>query len=258
MHGAKSMTESMKSVAKVDRLTAFFEAFQLRASMPPEAGEANFFVLVDADGCAEAVTLHMRSDTPPPISAKIAAHVDFEGADNPLMTALPDAVEVRVSETPTLRDAVSALVGEAHENRCGRQAAVNRLCEVIVLLMLRTAIDRGTTRPGLLAGLSHPTLHRALAAIHGRPDHPWSNEELSETSAMSRSHFMAQFRKIVGATPQAYLITWRLSLARRKLANGGTVKAVARQVGFGSAAAFSRAYFRKFEVWPSQVAGKGE
>ncbi|MEX2695599.1 helix-turn-helix transcriptional regulator [Rhizobium mongolense] len=68
---------------------------------------------------------------------------------------------------------------------------------------------------------------------------------------MSRSHFMAMFRDVVGTTPQAYLTGWRLILARRKLARGAKVKAVARQVGFGSAAAFSRAFFRKFGDWPS-------
>ncbi|MGM4915192.1 helix-turn-helix domain-containing protein [Rhizobium sp. 768_B6_N1_8] len=50
---------------------------------------------------------------------------------------------------------------------------------------------------------------------------------------------MALFRDLVGTTPQAYLTGWRLTLARRKLAKGGKVKSAARQVGFGSAAAFS-------------------
>ncbi|MEK1902090.1 MAG: helix-turn-helix transcriptional regulator [Rhizobium sp.] len=68
---------------------------------------------------------------------------------------------------------------------------------------------------------------------------------------MSRSHFMALFRDLAGTTPQAYLTGWRLTLARRKLAKGGKVKSAARQVGFGSAAAFSRAFFRKFGDWPS-------
>ncbi|WP_312891169.1 helix-turn-helix domain-containing protein [Rhizobium laguerreae] len=68
---------------------------------------------------------------------------------------------------------------------------------------------------------------------------------------MSRSHFMALFRDVVGTTPQAYLTGWRLVIGRRKLSKGATVKTVARQVGFGSAAAFSRAYFRKSGDWPS-------
>lgn len=62
---------------------------------------------------------------------------------------------------------------------------------------------------------------------------------------------MALFRRVVGTTPQAYLTGWRLTIGRRHLSQGARVKAVARQVGFGSAAAFSRAYFRKFGDWPA-------
>ncbi|MFL5011882.1 MULTISPECIES: AraC family transcriptional regulator [Rhizobium] len=121
----------------------------------------------------------------------------------------------------------------------------------MVLLILRTAIDRGATGPGLLAGLSHPSLYRTLVAMHDAPTRAWNIEDLAAMAGMSRSHFMALFREVVGTTPQAYLTGWHLTVARRKLTKGAKVKAVARQVGFGSAAAFSRAYFRKFGVWPS-------
>lgn len=57
---------------------------------------------------------------------------------------------------------------------------------------------------------------------------------------------MASFRETVGTTPSAYLTGWRLMLARRALANGDKVKAVAQRVGFGSESAFSRAYLRAF------------
>ncbi|MGV4791936.1 AraC family transcriptional regulator [Rhizobium sp. F40D2] len=167
------------------------------------------------------------------------------------MNALPDQVVVEVNDIPTLRDITAAFVTEALESRCGRSAALNRLCEVIVLLILRSTIERGATQPGLLAGLSHPSLHRALVAMHDAPMRSWSSDDLAAAAAMSRSHFMALFRDVVGTTPRAYLTGWRLTLARRKLAKGAKVKAVARQVGFGSAAAFSRAFFRKFGEWPS-------
>jgi AraC-like DNA-binding protein len=52
-------------------------------------------------------------------------------------------------------------------------------------------------------------------------------------------------------TPAAYLSGWRLPVARRQLARGIRIKSVARQVGFGSVAAFCRAYFRKFGNWLS-------
>jgi AraC-like DNA-binding protein len=57
---------------------------------------------------------------------------------------------------------------------------------------------------------------------------------------------MALFPRVVGVTPMAYLARWRMVLARRELERGGRVKQVARRIGYGSAAAFSRAYQRTF------------
>ncbi|WFU12191.1 AraC family transcriptional regulator (plasmid) [Rhizobium sp. CB3090] len=252
--GPKIMIENPNILPKVDRLTAFFDAFELEASLAPTPmsnGRARLFVVGEPGGSAEKIILQPRGDTPPDGLALITAAVDFEGVHNPLMNALPDQVVVDVNNIPTLRDTTAAFMAEALESRCGRSAALNRLCEVIVLLILRSAIDRGATEPGLLAGLSHPSLHRALVAMHDAPTRAWNSDDLAATAAMSRSHFMAVFRNVVGTTPQAYLTGWRLVLARRKLAKGAKVKTVARQVGFGSTAAFSRAFFRKFGNWPS-------
>ncbi|MDO3434447.1 AraC family transcriptional regulator [Rhizobium sp. CBN3] len=248
------MIESPKPFRKVDRLTAFFDAFELEVSLDPTPmryGRARLFVIGEAGGPVEAIVLQPRSDSVPEPSALMTAAVDFEGAHNPLMNALPDQVLIGINDIPALRDITAAFMAEALESRCGRSAALNRLGEVIVLLILRSAIDRGATGPGLLAGLSHPSLHRALVAMHDAPARAWNSDDLAAAAGMSRSHFMALFRNVVGTTPQAYLTGWRLILARRKLAKGAKVKAVARQVGFGSAAAFSRAFFRKFGDWPS-------
>ncbi|TBB21301.1 AraC family transcriptional regulator [Rhizobium ruizarguesonis] len=252
--GPGIMIESPNLFPKVDRLTAFFDTFELEVSLELSQisdGRARLFVIGEPGGPAEKILLRARGDVACEPSALITAAVDFEGAHNPLMNALPDHIVVNVNDIPTLRDTTAAFVAEALESRCGRSAALNRLCEVVVLLILRSAIDRGTTEPGLLAGLSHPLLHRALVAMHDQPTRAWNSDDLAAMAGMSRSHFMALFREVVGTTPQAYLTGWRLTVARRKLTKGAKVKAVARQVGFGSAAAFSRAYFRKFGHWPS-------
>ncbi|NTG30028.1 AraC family transcriptional regulator [Agrobacterium rhizogenes] len=239
---------------KVDRLSAFFDAFELSASLEPAPtaeSHARLFVIGRPEGPAEKVILCLRGEPISHASALVTATVDFGGAHNPLMNALPDQVSVETNEAPALRDTTAAFVTEALDSRCGRSAALDRLCEVIVLLVLRSAIDRGAARPGLLAGLSHPALHRVLVVMHDAPARAWNIEDLALVAGMSRSHFMALFRHVVGTTPQAYLTGWRLTVARRRLSKGARIKAVARQVGFGSAAAFSRAYVRQFGEWPS-------
>ncbi|TBY00258.1 helix-turn-helix domain-containing protein [Rhizobium laguerreae] len=254
VNGPESMIKNPKTLPKVDRLSAFFDTFELKASLEPTRAndrQARLFVIGEPGGRAEKIILCLRGDTIPEPPASVTATVDFEGVHNPLLNALPDQVLVEINDIPTLRDTTAAFLAEALESRCGRSAALNRLCEVMVLLILRTAIDRGAAGPGLLAGLSHPSLHRTLVAMHDAPTRAWNIEDLAAEAGMSRSHFMSLFRDVVGTTPQAYLTGWRLVIGRRKLSKGATVKTVARQVGFGSAAAFSRAYFRKFGDWPS-------
>ncbi len=249
MKSLENMTESPGPI-KRDRLVAFFEAFELSATMVPprtQHAPANL-VVIGPGGRAEHVIYCARSDALPalPHDALAAATIAFGGVSNPLVNAMPERFVVALNEVPTLQAVTAAFVAEASDSRCGRQVALNRLCEVIVLLILRRAIDAGPTRPGLLAGLSHPALQRALVAMHDQPSKVWHTEDLAEISGMSRSRFMTLFPSVVGTTPAAYLHAWRLTLGQRELLRGERVKSVAQRVGFRSAAAFSRAYSRAF------------
>lgn len=240
---------------KRDRLAAFFEAFDLSATMvslDAAAATANLVVTGRA-GLAERVVLYAKGDNRFEPNLLVAAVVDFGGPTNPLINALPEALEINLDGRPTLQALVGTFVTEGRGNRCGQRVALNRLCELIVLLVLREAIDAGATKPGLLAGLSHPALHRAIVAMHDDPARPWTVEQLAEITGMSRSRFMEVFPRVLGITPAAYLNAWRLMLGQRELMRGGQVKGVARRVGFGSAAAFSRAYSRMFGSPPISV-----
>ncbi|WP_416799049.1 AraC family transcriptional regulator [Ciceribacter azotifigens] len=241
--------------AKRDRLAAFFEAYELTAVIVPfDARKVSANLAVTGrDGVAERVILCAQSNVLAslPDEPLAAAVIDFGGVANPLVSALPEQIEIALGEGSTLLPLVEAFVREAQDSRCGRQAALDRLCELVVLLVLREAIDRGATAPGLLAGLAHPTLQRALTAIHDAPARSWRVGDLAVISGLSRSRFMALFPKVVGLTPLAYLTAWRLALGQRQLMRGDRVKAVARRVGFSSAEAFSRAYSRRFGFPPA-------
>ena len=252
-------------IAKQDRLSAFFAAFALSARLlpPGQTGTANLVVTAGPDGTAAQIAFHAQGTAVRPqmndigSSLLVAAAVEFGGTANPLINAMPDCFAVAVADLPVLQAVTEAFVAEAQGTRCGRHAALNRLCEVIVLLVLRQAIDRGTRGPGLLAGLSHPALHRAIVAIHEAPARSWRSEDLAAVSGMSRSRFMTTFRNTVGITPGAYVTAWRLTVGHRDLARGEQVKTVARRVGFGSAAAFSRAYARRFGRSPQATREDG-
>jgi hypothetical protein len=194
--------------AKADRLAAFIEVFKLRVAVLAEpltrgpvlllAGEDG----MDGEAGARVVfRLHGFSALPPDL--RVAAHVDFDNDTNPLMSAMPDEISVPLKESLALEATAKAFLSEAIESRCGRSAALNRLAEVLMLMVLRSAIDTGAQKPGLLAGLAHPALHRALVSIHEAPSRQWTVDDLADRTAMSRSAFMSAFRATVGMTPMA-------------------------------------------------------
>ncbi len=244
-------------------MAAFLEAFRpsVRVLSSHEAAvsdASSLFVTCDEAGKADAVVLDVRGGLAP-LRPLVRAEVSFGSLRNPLLATLPDALRVALSDgSPALVETVRALVIEVDGARCGRGYVVERLLEVILLLTLRTAIERGIAGPCLLAGLAHPRLQRVLVAMHEAPARAWDTDELSRIAGMSRSRFMQVFPQVVGVTPMAYLTRWRVQFGQRELLRGGDrIKSVARRVGFASAEAFSRAYAREFGRPPKEARGHG-
>ncbi len=171
------------------------------------------------------------------------AHVRFVAARiNPLASALPEMVVLPLSELGEAASLLDLLFAEAFAQRCGRQRVVDRLFEVVIVYLLRHLMNTGAVEHGLLAGMAHPRLAKALVAMHESPQSPWTLESLGERAGMSRSHFAACFHEAVGATPGDYLARYRICVAQTLLREGQALKFVAGAVGYGSTAALSRAF----------------
>ena len=164
------------------------------------------------------------------------------GAANPVVQSLPPFFVVPIAALATLGPSLELLFAEAFAGGCGRQAALNRLFEVVIIQVLRFAMTEGRTSTGMLAGLAHPRLAHAIVAMHERPAHPWTLEELAARAGMSRSRFADAFRDAVGLTPGSYLTGWRITVARELLRSGRPLKLVAEEVGYASGPALSRAF----------------
>jgi AraC-like DNA-binding protein len=176
----------------------------------------------------------------------VCATLDFDGgAAHPLVQALPPVLALRLDEVAGIEQTLALLFAETERLRCGQRLLADRLFEVLLVQLLRWLLDHPAQAgmpAGLLPGLAHPKLARALSAVHERPGAPWSLESMASEAGMSRSAFAAAFKATLGTTPADYLLRWRISIAQSMLRGGTPVKRISDSLGYASPAAFSRAF----------------
>jgi AraC-like DNA-binding protein len=78
------------------------------------------------------------------------------------------------------------------------------------------------------------------------------SEDLAKEVGLSRSVLSERFSDLVGMPPMQYLAKWRMQIATGLLSDGSAnIAAVAAEIGYGSEAAFSRAFKKIVGVPPS-------
>lgn len=171
----------------------------------------------------------------------------FLGCDlrpfNPLIHALPRLLLVRGGSW--FGQFGQLALAEAREKRAGGEAVLARLSELLFVEAVRRhqqGLPKKST--GWLAALRDEQVGRTLSFLHAQPDRPWTLAELASEIGISRARLTKRFRRLVGESPMQYLTSWRMQVASGLLARGVTVANAARQVGYRSESAFSRA-FRK-------------
>jgi len=173
-----------------------------------------------------------------------------------LLPLLPPLIHVPGGPSPAaswLDATLRLMADELDAQRPGGAALVARLADLLFVHVLRAWIAQAPDGSlGWLTALADPRLARALGCIHGAPEKGWSVEALAREAGMSRSAFFSAFSSQVGEAPAAYLLRWRMALARARLRRGTDgIAAVAEGVGYGSEAAFSRAFKRHVGESPS-------
>lgn len=184
----------------------------------------------------------------------VCATVDL-GSDtgNPIGEGLPDLVLLPLSAHPAVGPVCALLIAEGFAEDDGRQVAIDRLFDYLLILIVRHVVASGLVTNGVLGGLADPRLAKALTAMHEQPRRSWTLDDLADVAGMSRTRFATHFRAVVGRTPIDYLTRWRMTLAHQLLAKGKPVKFVAAQVGYDSAAAFSRVFAKVTGGTPREV-----
>jgi transcriptional regulator GlxA family with amidase domain len=104
-------------------------------------------------------------------------------------------------------------------------------------------------------GLADERLAVAIRRMHESPTTAWTVARLAKEAALSRSAFFERFSRAVGVAPMAYLLAWRMAMAKNMLRqNEASVAEIAERIGYGSASAFSVAFNRNVGQPPARYA----
>lgn len=266
----------------MDRLAPFFERFSLSARMfysgrlcgiSPSLDEHAGYLHVLRKGTLTVTHPNARPlvlDTPSILffprphqhrvhgseeegAELVCATVEFgTGMLNPLIASFPEPFVIPLDALPELAPALELLFSESSSEFQGRQTAVDRLFEYVLVLLIRSAINSHLVDSGVLLGLADERLGKAVEGMHKHPETAWSLEQLAQCAGMSRARFAAYFRKVVGMTPFDYLTNWRLGVAQTMLRKGNSLKLIASTVGYANATALTRVFTQRLEMSPSE------
>jgi AraC-like DNA-binding protein len=205
---------------------------------------------------AEVPVLHYGGEERP--VRMLCGYVQCEAMDfPPFRNMLPKFIHVRTQSAggdDWLAQTIRQIVVEVDNPLRGGASVLERLTEVAFLEVLRRqflAADIPAT--GWLAAVRNPALGRCLGLIHAEPRREWTLVDLARSSGLSRSTLADHFTRCLGMSPIRYLRDWRLYLASVQLRLADTaLAAVAHEAGYGTEAAFNRAFARRFGSPPAE------
>jgi AraC-like DNA-binding protein len=173
-----------------------------------------------------------------------------------VLTGLPRLLKVSVTSGPSGQWIEQSIRFTVDQNQSfpGSGLVVAKLSEVLFVETIRSYINSlPAEQTGWLAGTRDPTVGQALALLHREAAYPWTIAELGKRVGLSRTRLAERFQHFLGVAPMAYLANWRMKLGAEMLqAGAASVAEVAASVGYGSEAAFNRAFKREFGCPPAQ------
>jgi len=105
-----------------------------------------------------------------------------------------------------------------------------------------------------VSALRDPRLGGVISAVHRDPGRDWTVADLAAEMGSSRSVFAGRFLAVTGLTPLRYLTELRMRLAAEWIGRDRMpIDVAAHRLGYGSQAAFSRAFKRVVGVPPGAV-----
>lgn len=176
---------------------------------------------------------------------------------HPLTGLMPRVMSVGalLGRQPEIPPLLEAMEREMATERAGTTGILARLADVVAATIVRGWVECGCgDAAGWIEALRDPRLGRVIAALHREPGRNWTVGEMAAEMGCSRSVFAERFVAVTGTTPLRYLAALRMRLAAQWLGRDRMpIDAVARRLGYGSQAAFSRAYKRMMGQPPGKA-----
>jgi AraC-like DNA-binding protein len=193
-----------------------------------------------------------------PVSTKLVC--GFLACDaqpfNPLLDNLPPVIkagDARGGDSSWLGQFIRVAMIESADKRAGGESILAKLSELMFIEVVRQYLEAlPPEQAGWLAGLRDPFIGKALSLMHGGPARNWTIEDLAKEVGLSRSVLAERFVDLVGMPPMHYLAKWRMQIASGLLSAGSAnIATIAEEIGYGSEAAFSRAFKKMVGLAPS-------
>lgn len=192
----------------------------------------------------------------PPTAKLVCGFLACDAAPfNPLLANLPPIIKAggaQGAESSWLGEFIRLAMNESSAKRAGGESVLAKLSELMFIEVVRSYL--ATLPPeqtGWLAGLRDPFVGKALSLLHSNAARNWTIEDLARDVALSRSALAERFVELVGMPPMHYLASWRMQIAAGLLSSGTNIANVAAETGYGSEAAFSRAFKKIVGLPPS-------
>ncbi len=184
----------------------------------------------------------------------VAVRFDHPAAHQ-LIHLLPKFIYIEAWRSPHfewVQSTLRLMAAEAKALRPGGETVITRLADILVIQAIRSWIEQDpTAQIGWLGALQDEQIGNAILAIQREPERAWSVATLAQEVAMSRSAFAARFKELVEESPMQYLTRWRMNVALTWLREGNlSLAEMAKQLGYQSEAAFSRAFKRAIGISP--------
>ena len=181
----------------------------------------------------------------------------------PFLTMMGGFIRINPAEHPKvvarIDNIVDLIADEMRRDDAATGEIVLRLAEIITLEIGRVGRAQSILFSERPQDAEYDVrIWRAIVAISNEPEQRWTVQSMAQIAGMSRSAFAARDHETVGQTPLRSLRRLRMHRAAMKLTSPGTqvIAPLADATGYGSDAAFNRAFVKEFGYPPKRYSQK--